>query len=131
VTEVAAEDRVLTPAEAAAVLKVRVKDLHRLEAEGKLAATRTLGRHRRFREAGVYALAEARERISASVNGASSSEILSSGQAARALGVHRKQVVRWVRDETIAATWTEGHRLQIPAAEVARLLRDRTEGGQA
>ena len=128
--EVSAEDRVLTPAEAAAVLGLKVKDLQRLLAAGELTVTRTLGGHRRYREDSVKALREKRERILASVNGESANEMLTSGEAARALGIMRRQVRELVREEKIAAKWTEGHRLQVPAAEVARLLQDRTEGGE-
>lgn len=85
--DVAPEDRVLTPAEAAAVLGLTVKDLYALE-----------------------------------------KETLNSREAADMLNVSPKTVGKWARDERIKCTWNEKHRLQVPAAEVQRLLR---EGGVA
>jgi excisionase family DNA binding protein len=122
VIEVASEDRVLTPAEAAAVLGVKVKDLHQMEARGQLRPIRTLGGHRRYREDAVIALRGKRDGIRAATNGASSSETMSSGQVALVFRVSRRVVVRRVREEKIAGKWTDGHRLEIPSAEVARLL---------
>jgi len=54
------EDRLLSPAEAAAALKVHRNTLARLEGRGDLTALRTLGGHRRYREAEVEALREKR-----------------------------------------------------------------------
>lgn len=51
----------LSPAEAAAALGVRPKELVRLEAEGKVESVRTAGNHRRYREPSVMALARQRE----------------------------------------------------------------------
>jgi len=55
------DDRLLSPAEAAAVLKVHRNTLARLEKRGELTALRTLGGHRRYRAAAVEALREKRE----------------------------------------------------------------------
>jgi excisionase family DNA binding protein len=114
--------RVLTPAEAAAVLGLPVNGLYALEACGKLTAhTRTLGGHRRYREDAVQAL-----RGELDLPGSAPKDVLSSREAADRLGVAPKTVARWARDKKIGGTWTERHRLQVPAAEVERLLR---EGG--
>jgi excisionase family DNA binding protein len=124
VPDVPPEDRVLTPAEAAAVLGLTVKDLRALEAGGKLKArVRALGGHRRFREDDVLALREALELL-----GAAPKETLNSREAADILGVAPKTVGKWARDKKIECTWTDKHRLQVPVAEVERLLR---EGGVA
>lgn len=122
--DVAPEDRVLTPAEAAAVLGLTVKDLYALEARGKLTArVRTLGGHRRFREDDVRALREKLELL-----GAAPKETLNSREAGEMLGVAPKTITQWVRRKKITGTWTDKHRLQVPVAEVERLLR---EGGAA
>lgn len=123
--DVPPEDRVLTPAEAAAVLGIAVKDLYALEAGGKLKArVRTLGGHRRYREDDVRALREKLDLLGA----AAPKETLNSREAASILGVAPKTVAKWARDKKIECTWTDKHRLQVPAAEVQRLLR---EGGAA
>lgn len=49
-------DRLLTPGEVAAVFRVDAKTVTRWAAAGKLASTRTLGGHRRFRASDVQAL---------------------------------------------------------------------------
>ena len=51
-----AADRLLTPAEVAAMLRVSSKTPSRWALTGKLDAIRTPGGHRRFREADVLAL---------------------------------------------------------------------------
>ena len=54
-------DRLLTPAEVAALLRVDPKTVTRWAEQGKLHAIRTLGGHRRYRETEILAfLAEAR-----------------------------------------------------------------------
>lgn len=116
--DVPPEDRVLTPAEAAAVLGLTVKGLYALEARGKLTAhMRTLGGHRRYLEDAVLALREALDLL-----GAAPKETLNSREAGEMLGVAPKTVGRWAREKKIAGTWTDKHRLQVPAAEVQRLL---------
>jgi excisionase family DNA binding protein len=124
VPDVPPEDRILTPAEAAAVLGLTVKDLYALEARGKLRArVRTLGGHRRFREDDVRALREKLDLL-----GAAPKETLTSREAADLLRVAPKTVGKWARNKKIECTWTDKHRLQVPVAEVERLLR---EGGAA
>lgn len=59
--EVPEEDRLLTPGEALAVLKVHPNTLLRMGERGDLTVLRTAGRHRRYREAEVRALREKRE----------------------------------------------------------------------
>ena len=49
-------DPLLTPAEVAAMFRVDPKTVTRWAQAGKLAAIRTLGGHRRFRESEVHAL---------------------------------------------------------------------------
>lgn len=116
--DVRPEDRVLTPAEAAAALGLTVKDLYALEARGKLKAhMRTLGGHRRYLEDAVRALREALDLL-----GAAPKETLNSREAGELLGVAPKTVGRWAREKKIEVTWTDKHRLQVPAAEVQRLL---------
>ena len=51
-------EQLLTPAEVAALFRVDPKTVSRWAAEGKLSEFRTLGGHRRFRAAEVYALLE-------------------------------------------------------------------------
>jgi len=48
--------RLLTPAEVAVMFRVHPKTVTRWAKAGKLTSTRTLGNHRRFREAEVLAL---------------------------------------------------------------------------
>ena len=50
------EDRLMTPAEVAAAWKVDPKTVTRWARAGKLSSIRTLGGHRRYREAEVLAL---------------------------------------------------------------------------
>ena len=50
------EDRLMTPAEVAAAWKVDPKTVTRWARAGKLSSIRTLGGHRRYREAEVIAL---------------------------------------------------------------------------
>jgi excisionase family DNA binding protein len=57
-----AEDRLLTPAEAAAELGIGVQALRRREAAGKIAPLRTIGGHRRYRAADVAKLKRKRAR---------------------------------------------------------------------
>ncbi|HKN92605.1 MAG TPA: helix-turn-helix domain-containing protein [Acidimicrobiia bacterium] len=47
---------ILRPCEAAALLGVRLSQLRRLEAAGRLVTVRTLGGHRRYRQDDVLAL---------------------------------------------------------------------------
>lgn len=49
-------ERLLTPAEVASLFRVDPKTVARWAADGKIPAIRTLGGHRRFREADVRAL---------------------------------------------------------------------------
>lgn len=49
-------DRLLTPAEVAAIFKVDPKTVTRWARDGKLTSIRTLGGHRRYNEAEVQAL---------------------------------------------------------------------------
>lgn len=49
-------DRLLTPAEVAAIFKVDPKTVTRWAKDGKLTSIRTLGGHRRYNEAEVNAL---------------------------------------------------------------------------
>ncbi len=51
-------ERLLTPAEVAALFRVDPKTVTRWAKAGKLSAIRTLGGHRRFRESEVRALLE-------------------------------------------------------------------------
>ena len=53
---VAPEDRVLTPAEVAAMFRVDPKTVTRWAKAGRLTSIRTLGGHRRYREMEVRAL---------------------------------------------------------------------------
>jgi excisionase family DNA binding protein len=53
-------DRLLKPAEAAALFHVAAKTLYRWGSEGKLSYVRTLGGQRRYLEAEVMALREGR-----------------------------------------------------------------------
>lgn len=50
------DDRLLTPGEVAALFRVDPKTVTRWAQEGKLSTIRTLGGHRRFKAAEVYAL---------------------------------------------------------------------------
>lgn len=59
--EVAEEDRLLSPCEALAVLKVHANTLIRMGDRGDLTVLRTIGRHRRYRESEVRALRAKRE----------------------------------------------------------------------
>lgn len=52
-------EHLLTPAEVAALFRVDPKTVTRWAKAGKLASIRTLGGHRRYRAAEVYALLEA------------------------------------------------------------------------
>ena len=55
-------ERLLTPSEVAAIFRVDPKTVTRWAKVGKLSSIRTLGGHRRFREAEVHALlADAQE----------------------------------------------------------------------
>jgi excisionase family DNA binding protein len=54
--DIADEDRLLTPAETAAMLEVDSKTVSRWEKAGRLASVRTLGGHRRYYEDQVRAL---------------------------------------------------------------------------
>lgn len=54
--DIAPEDRLLTPAETAAMLRKTPKTVTRWADSGKLTPLRTPGGHRRFREAEVRAL---------------------------------------------------------------------------
>lgn len=55
-------EKLLTPSEVAAIFRVDPKTVTRWAKVGKLSSIRTLGGHRRFREAEVQALvADARE----------------------------------------------------------------------
>ncbi len=47
-------DQLLTPREVAALFRVDPKTVTRWAKDGKLAAIRTLGGHRRYRESQVY-----------------------------------------------------------------------------
>jgi excisionase family DNA binding protein len=49
-------DRLLTPAEVAAIFRVDPKTVTRWARDGRLTAVRTLGGHRRYRETEVLAL---------------------------------------------------------------------------
>lgn len=49
-------DRLLTPAEVAALFRVDPKTVTRWARDGRLTALRTLGGHRRYRETEVMAL---------------------------------------------------------------------------
>lgn len=51
-------DRLLTPAEVAAIFKVDPKTVTRWARDGKLTSIRTLGGHRRYNEAEVQALVQ-------------------------------------------------------------------------
>ncbi len=51
-------DKLLTPAEVAALFRVDPKTVTRWAKAGKLTSIRTLGGHRRYRAAEVYALVE-------------------------------------------------------------------------
>ncbi|GMA35365.1 DNA-binding protein [Demequina litorisediminis] len=50
------QEKLLTPAEVAAIFRVDPKTVTRWAKVGKLSSIRTLGGHRRFREAEVHAL---------------------------------------------------------------------------
>jgi len=55
-------EKLLTPSEVAAIFRVDPKTVTRWAKVGKLSSIRTLGGHRRFREAEVHALlADAQE----------------------------------------------------------------------
>ncbi len=54
--EVSPEQRLLTPAEVAAMFRVDPKTVSRWAKDGKLSSIRTPGNQRRFREAEVRAL---------------------------------------------------------------------------
>ncbi len=53
------QDRLLTPAEVASMFRVDPKTVTRWARDGRLTAVRTLGGHRRYREAEVLALLRA------------------------------------------------------------------------
>jgi excisionase family DNA binding protein len=53
-----AVERLLTPAEVAAIFRVDPKTVSRWARSGQLKAQRTLGGHRRYAEAEVWALLE-------------------------------------------------------------------------
>ncbi len=53
-----AQDRLLTPAEVAALFRVDPKTVTRWARDGKLTSLRTIGGHRRYREAEVRQLLE-------------------------------------------------------------------------
>ena len=52
------EDRLLTPAEVAAMFRVDPKTVTRWAKAGKLSSIRTLGGHRRYRESEIKGLLE-------------------------------------------------------------------------
>ena len=52
-TQIKPDNRLLTPAEVAAMLRVDPKTVTRWAKAGKLNAIRTLGGHRRFRESEI------------------------------------------------------------------------------
>jgi excisionase family DNA binding protein len=52
-------EKLLTPAEVAAIWKVDPKTVTRWAKAGRITSVRTLGGHRRFREAEVWALLQA------------------------------------------------------------------------
>ncbi|GAB78996.1 BldC family transcriptional regulator [Austwickia chelonae] len=54
-----AQGELLTPAEVAALFRVDPKTVTRWAVSGKLTSLRTLGGHRRYRAAEVYALLDA------------------------------------------------------------------------
>jgi len=54
-TQIKPDNRLLTPAEVAAMLRVDPKTVTRWAQQGKLRSIRTLGGHRRYREAEVQA----------------------------------------------------------------------------
>lgn len=121
--EVSPEDKVLTPAEAAAVLDLKPGGLRVLEAAGRLTVMRTPGRHRRYYEDSVRAL---RGQIDHPED--APPRDLTSAEVGHALGVTAETVVKWKHAGKIKGEWTKGHRLRVPAAEVARLL---GEGGES
>lgn len=55
-TQIKPENRLLTPAEVAAMLRVDPKTVTRWAASGRISSIRTPGGHRRFRESEVRAL---------------------------------------------------------------------------
>ena len=57
-TQIKPENRLLTPAEVAAMLRVDPKTVTRWAAAGRIGSIRTPGGHRRFRESEVRALLE-------------------------------------------------------------------------
>lgn len=59
VTRSAAVESLLTPSEVAALFRVDPKTVTRWAKAGKLTSIRTLGGHRRYREAEVHALLSA------------------------------------------------------------------------
>ena len=55
-TQIKPDNRLLTPAEVAAMLRVDPKTVTRWAASGRISSIRTPGGHRRFRESEVRAL---------------------------------------------------------------------------
>jgi excisionase family DNA binding protein len=58
-TELKPEERLLTPAEVAALFRVDPKTVTRWARDGRLTTIRTLGGHRRYRETEIRKLLEA------------------------------------------------------------------------
>jgi excisionase family DNA binding protein len=124
VPELPPEDRVLTPAEAAAVLKVDTSTLRRFEDQGKLTSGRTVGGHRRYWEQDVRALAAERARIAA----AEEEETMGADEVASLFAVKRSAVLQWAREGKIPSAWSRGHRRRFPVEAVRALLEGDGEG---
>jgi excisionase family DNA binding protein len=128
VPELPPEDRVLTPAEAAAVLGVNVKTLRAMEDRKELAPARTLGGHRRYWERAVREFAA--DRASAAAEKARRTEgMLTARQLAAEFGIGPAAVRKRAADEKISSAWSRGYPRLFPADEMRALLRGEREGG--
>lgn len=128
--ELSPEDRLLTPAEAVAVLKVNVRTLWRMEERKELTPAHTLGGHRRYWEHEVRALAA--ERAGSAAEKARRTEgMLTARQLAAEFGTDPAAVRKRPADEKISSAWNRGYPRLFPADEMRALLRGDREGGSS
>jgi predicted site-specific integrase-resolvase len=123
VADAPAGDRLLYPAEAAAVLKVTTKALRRLREAGRLRPFRTIGRHCRYPEGQVLALRDALE---------AERDLLTTADVARVFRVGPERVCVWVNQGKLTPVpglrGPGGQYLFRPEA-VEKLLNGGGEGG--
>jgi predicted site-specific integrase-resolvase len=120
VAEVPEDDRMLTPAEAIAELKVGERALRRLEAQGKIRAVRTLGGHRRYQEKSVRAVLRERE---------NPPETLTVAEVAVLFAVAPTAVCAWVRKGKLTALSRRPYLFL--ASYIAALLQGEKKGARS